>query len=45
MAQPRDVQSATASLVLSAIIRGEHLFAARRASIASDLAGKVTATG
>src|SRR5258705_5230209 len=45
MAEPRDAESAMASLVSSGTTRGEPPFVPGSASIASELAGKVTAIG
>lgn len=45
MAEPRDAQSVTANLVSSDTTRGEPRFVPRSASIASELAEKVTALG
>src|SRR5260221_5393213 len=45
LVEPRDAQSAMASLVSSGITRGEPRFVPRSASIASKLAGKATALG
>src|ERR1700756_706658 len=45
LAEPRDAQFVTASLVSSGTTRGERRFVPRSASIASELAGKVTAIG
>src|SRR5215470_13946733 len=45
LTEPRDVPSVMASLVSSATTRGEHRSVPRSASIASELAAKVTASG
>jgi hypothetical protein len=45
MAKPPDALSVTASLVSSGTIRGKLLFVPKNASIASELAAKVTAAG
>src|SRR6516164_6109716 len=45
MAEPPDAQSVTASLVSSGTTRGELPFVPKSASIASELAAKVTAPG
>ena len=45
LAEPRDAQFVMASLVSSGTTRGEPRFVPRSASIASELAGKVTAIG
>src|SRR6478609_7093559 len=45
LAVPRDAQFVMASLVSSGTTRGEPRFVPRSASIASELAGKVTAIG
>src|SRR3954452_16338604 len=45
LAEPRDAQFVMASLVSSGTTRGEPPFAPRSASIASELAGQVTAIG
>jgi hypothetical protein len=45
LAVQRDAQFVMASLVLSGITRGEPPFVPRSASIASELGGKVTASG
>ena len=45
LAEPRDAQFVKASLVSSGTIRGELRFVPRSASIASELAGQVTAIG
>jgi hypothetical protein len=45
MGKPRDAQSVMASLVSSGTTHGEPLFVQRRASIASELARKVSAIG
>src|SRR3954454_18297079 len=45
LAEPRDVQFVTARLVSSGTIRGEPGYVPRNASIASELAGKVSAIG
>jgi hypothetical protein len=42
---PRDAQFVIESLVSSGTTRGERLFVPKIASIASELAGKVTAIG
>jgi hypothetical protein len=44
-AEPRDAQSVMASLASSGTTRGEPHFVPGSASIASELAAKVTATG
>jgi hypothetical protein len=45
LAEPRDGQFVMASLVSSGTTRGEPRFVPRSASIASELAGRVTAIG
>jgi hypothetical protein len=45
LAKPRDVQSVLANLVSSGTTRGEPRFVPRSASIASELAGQLTAIG